>query len=183
MRSAVFLDRDGVINHAFVRAGKSYPPDRVEDFQLLDGVAEACAQLKAAGHLLIVVTNQPDVGTGKQTWAEVAAMHRKMNGLLPLDDVFVCTHPGADQCFCRKPRPGMLLAAAQRHGLDLAGSFLVGDRRGDIRAGQRVGCRCFFIDRHYQEPGPEPPFEPVAGLLEAARRILNPAPILPGDPR
>ena len=177
MKRAVFLDRDGVVNRALLREGKSYPPDRVEDFELIEGVPEACALLKEAGYLLIVVTNQPDVRTGKQTLEAVEAMHRTMNRLLPIDDVFACYHVDEDDCACRKPRPGMLVEAAKRHGVDLSESFMVGDRRGDIRAGQAAGCRCYFIDYHYREPGPEGPFERVSDLRDAASRILRVFPI------
>lgn len=183
MNRAVFLDRDGVINRAFIREGKSHPPDRVEDFQLLEGVSEACALLKAAGYVLIVVTNQPDVATGKQTRDVVTAMHQAMIRLLPIDDIFTCYHVDEDDCACRKPRPGMLLEAAERHGVDFAQSFLVGDRRRDIQAGQAVGCHCYFIDYRYKEPGPEGSFETVSNLLDAARRILrlNDPSEFPGD--
>ena len=173
MNRAVFLDRDGVINAPLIRDGKSYPPARVEDFNLLEGVPKACALLKEAGFLLIVVTNQPDVRTGKQTLEVVEAMHQTLNHQLPLDDVFVCYHVDEDGCSCRKPRPGMLLEAAQWHGVDLSRSFLVGDRRSDILAGQAVGCGCYFIDYHYREPGPEGPFDTVSDLLDAAHRILH----------
>jgi D-glycero-D-manno-heptose 1,7-bisphosphate phosphatase len=173
MNRAVFLDRDGVVNRGVIRDGKSYPPGRVADFQLIEGVPEACALLKEAGYRLIVVTNQPDVRTGKQTREEVEAMHREMQRLLPIDDVFTCYHVDEDHCSCRKPRPGMLLEAGRRHGLNLSECFLVGDRRRDIQAGQQAGCRCFFVNYHYREPGPDKPFETVADLLEAANRILR----------
>lgn len=179
MNRAVFLDRDGVINRAFVRDGRSYPPDRLEDFQLIEGVSEACALLKTAGYLLMVVTNQPDVATGKQSLDVVAAMHQKMKGLLPIDDVFACYHVDEDHCACRKPRPGMLLEAAKRHGLDVTESFLVGDRRRDILAGQAVGCHCYFINYRYREAGPDGPFETVSDLLDAANRILRLSPTHP----
>jgi D-glycero-D-manno-heptose 1,7-bisphosphate phosphatase len=172
---AVFLDRDGVINRAFIRAGKSFPPDRLEDFEILPGVAEACARLKQAGYRLIVVTNQPDVASGKQTRAVVESMHAAMTAALPIDAVFTCYHRDEDACACRKPKPGMLLAAAQRFGLDLANCHLVGDRSRDILAGQSAGCRCFFIDYQYQETGPEGAYETVSGLLDAADRICTPA--------
>ncbi|CAM2067457.1 D,D-heptose 1,7-bisphosphate phosphatase [Sulfidibacter corallicola] len=172
MNRAIFLDRDGVLNRAFVRGGKSYPPDRVVDFELLDGVAQACRDLKRAGFLLVVVTNQPDVATGKQSRENVEAMHKKLRGLVPLDDILACFHTDADNCLCRKPKPGMLNEAARRHGIDLTRSFMVGDRWKDIEAGQKAGCRCFFVDYQYKEPAPKKPFEPVAGLHEVATRLL-----------
>ena len=89
MKRAVFLDRDGVINRPVVRDGKPYPPATVEEFELLPGVAEACAELKAAGFLLVVATNQPDVGRGTERREEVEAMNAQMCAALPLDRVEV----------------------------------------------------------------------------------------------
>src|SRR5450631_4033242 len=99
-RRAVFLDR------AVVREGKPYPPDSVAALEILPGVPEALADLKAAGFLLLVVTNQPDVAKGIQLRAEVEAIHRKLKSELPLDDIFVCYHQDSDHCNCRKPAPG-----------------------------------------------------------------------------
>jgi D-glycero-D-manno-heptose 1,7-bisphosphate phosphatase len=172
----VFLDRDGVLNRAVVKNGKSYPPDTLAAFELLEGVPEACQRLRKAGFALVVVTNQPDVRTGRQQRATVEAMHAMLRTRLPLLDILACYHVDADRCACRKPEPGMLVEAAARHGLDLAASWLVGDRRSDILAGQRAGCRCCFIDHHYAEPGPEGSFETVADLREAAHHILREVP-------
>jgi D-glycero-D-manno-heptose 1,7-bisphosphate phosphatase len=94
MKRAIFLDRDGVLNRSIVRAGKPYPPVCVEEFELLPGVADACARLKAAGFLLVVATNQPDVGRGTLAREIVEAMHVKMCAALPLDRVEVCYDPG-----------------------------------------------------------------------------------------
>src|SRR5262245_42875815 len=125
---AVFLDRDGVINRVFVRDGKPYPPSRLDELELLPGVPEACARLKAAGFLLIVVTNQPDVGRGTQRREEVEAMHSRLRQLLPLERIEVSYESGQEQppSEFRKPRPGMLRRAARELGIDLARSFMVG---------------------------------------------------------
>ena len=170
---SVFLDRDGVLNHVTFRNGRSYPPERVEDFELIDGVTEACSLLKQAGFMLIVTTNQPDVATGKQKLETVEQMHAKLCSLLPLDGIRTCFHIDQDRCVCRKPQPGMLLAAAHDYRINLAESYMVGDRWRDIEAGQRAGCRCFFIDYHYQEKRPDGVFEVVKDFREAARSILT----------
>jgi len=172
MRRAVFLDRDGVINRSIVRNGKAFPPDSLAEFEILPGVPEAIAALKAQGFLIVVVTNQPDVATGKQDQRVVEEMHAQLRRLLPIDDLRVCYHVDADACGCRKPEPGMLLAAAESLGIDLAASYMVGDRWRDIEAGQRAGCRTFFIDYGYDERAPSPPFVAVNTLAEAAARIL-----------
>ena len=129
---AVFLDRDGTLNQASVRNGKSYPPVALDEFRLLPGVSRAAERLKAAGYLLIVVTNQPDVGAGRQQREIVEAMHVKLRSLLPIDDVLVCYHPEGEGCGCRKPAPGMILRAAATWRIDLAASYMVGDRWRDV---------------------------------------------------
>ena len=169
---AVFLDRDGVINRAVMRDGKPHPPDRVEDLEVLDGVPDALRKLRGAGFRLIVVTNQPDVARGTQTREMVEAMHARLAAELPVDEVVACYHDG-DDCDCRKPKPGALVAAAQRHGVELEESFMVGDRWRDIEAGQRAGCRCLFVDHGYAEQQPAGSFVRVPSLAAAAEWILS----------
>jgi D-glycero-D-manno-heptose 1,7-bisphosphate phosphatase len=172
-RRAVFLDRDGVVNRAIVRGGKPYAAQSLAEFELLPGVADALGQLRAAGFLNIVVTNQPDVGAQKISGDVVEAMHTQLLKILPVDAVKACYHVEADNCACRKPKPGMILAAAQELDIDLASSFLVGDRWRDVAAGQRAGCKSFFIDYAYQEKRPEPPYVAVNSLSAAAAIILH----------
>ena len=169
---AVFLDRDGVINRACVREGKPFPPATADGLELLPGVLDAMARLKQEGFLLIVVTNQPDVGAGRQERAVVEAMHARLMTELPLDAIKVCYHVDEDGCACRKPRPGMLLEAIDEHWIDPALSALVGDRWRDIGAGNAAGCRSYFIDYGYREKRPEKPYVPVKSLLDAVTRII-----------
>jgi D-glycero-D-manno-heptose 1,7-bisphosphate phosphatase len=183
---AVFLDRDGVINRATVRNGKPYPPARPSELEILPGVAEALCRLQAADFRLIVVTNQPDVARGTQSRETVEIMHEMLRKAgLPITAFYVCYHDGPANCDCRKPRPGLLLSAAFDHLLDLKGSYIVGDRWRDIEAGQRAGCRAFFVDYAYDEPKPQPPFVGVTSLAEVADRILGtfiPVPLLLESP-
>ncbi len=172
MKRAVFLDRDGVINQSIVRSGKPYAPESVEEQEILEGVREALASLRSAGFLNIVVTNQPDVATGRIKLETVEAMHRRLKEDLALDDIKVCYHSDADGCDCRKPKPGMLMQAAREFGVDLERSFMVGDRWRDVAAGQAAGCASFFIDYGYREKRPEPPYIAVKSLAEASSRIL-----------
>jgi D-glycero-D-manno-heptose 1,7-bisphosphate phosphatase len=171
----VFLDRDGVINRALTRDGKPYPPTHPGEFEILPGVAEACAKLKAAGFLLVVATNQPDVGRGILKQEIVEAMHAFMCRQLPIARVEVCYHPGQGQsdCDCRKPRPGMLLRAARELGIDLVRSWAVGDRWRDIDCGHAAGCRTILIERGYAEALRQAPDYRVRSLLEAAELILR----------
>jgi D-glycero-D-manno-heptose 1,7-bisphosphate phosphatase len=173
LHRAVFLDRDGVINPSVVRDGKPYPPQTVEDFQIYPEVPEACRRLKAAGYLLVVATNQPDVGRGTQSQEAVEAMHAKMRAALPIDRVEVCYHSGHAPCECRKPRAGMLLAAANLLSINLSRSFMVGDRWRDIDCGHAAGCTTIFIDRGYTEELRQKPDFFAENLEIAANLILQ----------
>jgi D-glycero-D-manno-heptose 1,7-bisphosphate phosphatase len=173
VKRAVFLDRDGVLNRAYVRDGKPYPPDTLEQLEILPGVAQALRALRAAGFLNVVVTNQPDVATGKQRIEVVEAMHAYLTEALQLDAIKACYHVDAEGCACRKPRPGMLLEAARELGIDLGHSFMIGDRWRDVGAGQAAGCTCYFVDAGYVERSPGPPYVAVKSLPEAAALILR----------
>jgi len=176
-RRAVFLDRDGVINRAFVRDGKPFPPPTPQELQILPGVPEALRELKANGFKLLLVTNQPDVGRGKLSVQTLDAMHEDLRAHLPLDDILVCCHTDQDKCDCRKPMPGMIIEAARKHNIDLAASFMVGDRWRDIDAGYNAGCKTILIDYGYAErpPDHEPDLR-VGSLREAADWILRATP-------
>jgi D-glycero-D-manno-heptose 1,7-bisphosphate phosphatase len=157
LRRAVFLDRDGVLITAVVREGRPYPPGSLAEMTLLPGVEDACARLKQSGFLLIVVTNQPDVARGTAANGEVAVINAALQARLGLDEVCVCPHDDADDCACRKPKPGLLLDAAHRWNIDLAKSFMIGDRWRDVEAGQAAGCRTIFLDYSYAERRPDAP--------------------------
>jgi D-glycero-D-manno-heptose 1,7-bisphosphate phosphatase len=170
---AVFLDRDGVINRAVMRDGKPHPPATIEDLEVLPGVPNALHKLRDAGFRLIVITNQPDVARGTQTRETIEAMHVRLMTELAVDDVVTCYHDDGDACDCRKPKAGALIDAAQRHGLQLHRSFMVGDRWRDIEAGQRAGCRCLFVDHGYTEQQPAGSFVRVPSLAAAADWIIE----------
>ena len=170
---AVFLDRDGVLNRALVRDGKPYPPGTLDELEILPGVPEALTALRAAGYLLVVVTNQPDVARGKQRREVVEAINARLGAALPLKDILVCYEDGDDSPR-RKPNPGLLFEAAHGHQIDLGASFMVGDRWKDVEAGRRAGCRTIFLDLGYDEPKPSPPADHTTeSLPSAASWILN----------
>lgn len=173
MVRAVFLDRDGVINANLERNGKPVAPTTLTEFRLLPGVVEATRRLKDAGFLIIVVTNQPDVATGLTTKATMEAMHEKIRQSMPIDDVMICLHTDADDCSCRKPKPGLILQGAAKHGINLHASTIVGDRWRDILAGQAAGCRTIFVDWGYPQDRPCSPDKTVTSLVEAADIILS----------
>jgi D-glycero-D-manno-heptose 1,7-bisphosphate phosphatase len=170
---AVFLDRDGVLNRALVRNRKPYAPRHLGEFRLLPGTAAAVRELKSAGFLIIVVTNQPDVGHGLTTPQALAAMHARLGERLPVDAILVCPHRQDAGCACRKPRPGMIHQAQTAWGIDVSRSYLVGDRATDIVAGRAAGLYTVFLDRGYAEPLLEPPDARVGSLRQAVRQILT----------
>ena len=172
-RPAVFLDRDGVLNAATLLDGRPYPPTSAGEVTILPGVPAALAALRNAGYAIVVVTNQPDVARGTRTRAGIEAIHARLRAELPVDAIYCCFHDDGDECACRKPRPGLLLEAARELSLDLAASFMVGDRWRDTEAGAAVGCRTAFVDHGYAERRPQRFDRKVSSLAEAAAWILG----------
>jgi D-glycero-D-manno-heptose 1,7-bisphosphate phosphatase len=170
---AVFLDRDGVINRVFVRDGVTHPPAHAGEFELLPGVAGAAGRLRDVGFALVVVTNQPDVARSTQTRGGVEALNDLVRQALPVLDVLTCFHDTADGCGCRKPKPGLLLEAARRWDLDLARSFLVGDRWSDVAAAQAAGCRAVLVETLYSGRERCRPDYCATGLAVAADWIIQ----------
>lgn len=174
MRPAVFLDRDGVLNRIYLhRDGKTHPPASPDELEILPGVPKACGELSRAGFLLIVVTNQPDVARGAQTREVVEAINNQLWRQLPLDDVRVCYHDNPDQCACRKPKPGLLLSAAGVWDINLAQSYMVGDRLTDIEAGRAAGCKTVLIGGGASVTARSRPDFKAVSLAEAAGLILR----------
>lgn len=148
---AIFLDRDGTINKyvGFLRD--------INDFELIEGTAEAIKKINESGYLAIVVTNQPVIARGEVSWDELYEIHRKMQTLLGqqgvyLDGIYICPHhpdKGFEGerpeykivCDCRKPKPGLLLNAAKDFNIDLSQSYMIGDSDNDVEAGQNAGCK------------------------------------------
>lgn len=177
-QKAVFLDRDGTINRyvGFLRD--------IDDFELLPGVAEAVKLINASGFLAIVVTNQPVIARGEVTVPQLQEIHNKMEKLLGaegayLDAIYYCPHhphKGYEgevpelkiDCECRKPKPGMLLKAAEDFNIDLSQSWMIGDGENDIKAGKAAGCRTALIGtEEYKQD------ETVPTLLDAVNNILK----------
>lgn len=174
MNRAVFLDRDGVLNRAIVRNGRPHPPAGLSELQVLAGVPEALAALKAAGFLLIGITNQPDVARGTQKREAVEAINAALLAALPLNEILVCYHDDAEGCDCRKPHPGLLTRAAMKYNIDLSSSFMIGDRWKDIEAGRHAGCATILIEYGYAENGLKSiPDYRVHSLSEAVAWILD----------
>jgi len=172
-RKAVFLDRDGVINRAVIKNGRPYPPNGLNEVEILHGVEESLHHLKRMGYLLIVITNQPDVGRGITKKETVEQINDWLSSRLPLDEFRTCYHDDTDRCHCRKPKPGAILDASWEHNIDLSMSFMIGDRWRDVDAGEAAGCRTIFIDYGYSEQQPASSVVRASTLAEAASIILK----------
>ncbi len=188
-RPAVFLDRDGVLNEGAPDpvSDELESPLRVEDVRLLSGAAAAARELAEAGYALVCVTNQPAAAKGKATVAQLQAVHARVLELLAregvhLDASELCFHhpegtvaPWAGPCACRKPEPGMLLAAAAELDLDLAASWMVGDTDADVAAGRAAGCRTALVEypgSAHKRAGAADPDLRVPDLAGAAEQML-----------
>ena len=154
-QKAIFLDRDGTINRyvGFLR--------KIEDFELIDGVAEAIRRINESGYLAIAVTNQPIIARGEVTVEQLQLIHNKMETLLGqagayIDGLYYCPHhpdkgwPGEVEalkidCDCRKPKPGMLIKVAEEFNIDLGASWMIGDGKNDVGAGKAAGCKTVLL--------------------------------------
>jgi len=177
LRPAIFLDRDGTLNIPVVRDGLPYPPATVAEFKLFPGAAEACRALHTAGYVLVVATNQPDVGRGTITRATVEDIHASLVEFIPeITRIEVCYAPGqgkkSPDDYRRKPEPGMLQDAAAALGLDLARSWMIGDRWRDIDCAHRAGVRSVFIDLGHREELRQTPDFVVKSIGEAAAIVV-----------
>ena len=175
-QKAIFLDRDGTINEyvGFLR--------NIDEFRLIDGVTDAIKKINQSGYLAIVVSNQPVIARGEVSSEELKEIHNKMETLLGqegayLDAIYYCPHhpdKGFEgerpeykmECDCRKPKPGMLLAAAQEFNIDLSQSWMVGDSKNDVEAGKAAGCKVAYIGT--EEMG----IHTYSNLLEVIETIL-----------
>lgn len=160
-QKAIFLDRDGTINKyvGFLR--------NIDDFELIEGVAEAIKLINQSGYLAIVVTNQPVIARGEVTWEELNEIHKKMATLLGkegayVDGIYICPHhpdKGFEgerpeykiDCDCRKPKPGLLLQAAKDFNIDLSESYMIGDSHRDVEAGENAGVKKSILIKENNE--------------------------------
>jgi D-glycero-D-manno-heptose 1,7-bisphosphate phosphatase len=180
-KPAVFLDRDGTLNENPPRGGYTRRP---EDLKLLAGVPEALRRLQDAGYLLVVFTNQSGVAYGLFTAEDVKAVNARLGGLLASHGVeiggfYFCPHGRESTCGCRKPRPGLVLQAAEELRIDLARSWALGDAARDLEAGREAGCRGVVLVWGNSYPGAREegevarPDASVPDLAAAAEFILG----------
>jgi D-glycero-D-manno-heptose 1,7-bisphosphate phosphatase len=145
MKRAVFIERDTLLNLAH-QGGQQKTPTTLEEFILNDSALHALQRLKAAGFLLIVTTNQPEISRGTLSRREMDRMHEVLSATLPIDDIMVCPHDEEDDCPCRKPRAGLFHEAAFKHHLALGQSFVISHRWQDAEAARLVGSTSLLIE-------------------------------------
>jgi D-glycero-D-manno-heptose 1,7-bisphosphate phosphatase len=171
VRPAVFLDRDGVVNRVVPRGEVVGSPRSLGELVLVDGAAEAVARLRAAGYLVFVVTNQPDLARGLLDPSDHERIMDGVRAAVGPDELVACPHDDADGCGCRKPRPGMLTALASRWGVALERSYMVGDGWKDMAAGRAAGCRTVLVRAPYN--GGVDADAVADGLVAAVELILG----------
>ncbi|GAA0493821.1 D-glycero-beta-D-manno-heptose 1,7-bisphosphate 7-phosphatase [Salinibacillus aidingensis] len=154
MHAGMFLDRDGVINEVLSERVKFV--NQPEDFYLLEGAGEAIRILNEKGYKVFVVTNQGGIGLGYMEEENLHAIHEKMREDLAayearVEEIAYCPHKPHDQCACRKPKPKMIEDLAEAYDIDLSRSYMVGDRKPDIEAGQAAGTKTVYVGRRKKE--------------------------------
>ena len=170
-RMAVFLDRDGTLNKAYIEDGLPISPSSLNKFKIIKGVKKSINRLKKLNFLCILITNQPDVFRGKISKKTVVKMNSYIKKKIKLDDMFVCYHDNEHNCSCRKPKPGLLVKASKKWKIDLNKSFMIGDRWKDILAGKKVGCKTIFINNNYKNDKKVKADFTFKSLLKAVNKI------------
>lgn len=169
-KSAVFLDRDGVINK-----DKEYV-HKIKDFEIFPGVFDALKKLQLAGYKLIIITNQSGIGRGYYSHEDFLKLNKYMlelfsNQRIKIEKVYYCMHNPKENCECRKPKTKFILEAMVEFDLDLESSWVIGDKLCDIEMGKKAGCRTILIDSEYVKDVSNMP--KYNSLLHAADFILK----------
>ena len=191
MKKAVFVDRDGTLNEMVYDPihGTLDSPRRPEQVQLVKGAGAFLRGLRERGYFVVIATNQPGISKGTLTAPDLASVNDRLRDLVKAeggdwDDLRICPHHPAfgSDCDCRKPKPGLLTAAARDHGIDLSQSWMIGDGTVDVQAGRAAGChtilltklKLYHVERFFDMKDAEP--EAVAGSLSQALAIISGGP-------
>lgn len=170
---AVILDRDGVINEAFLQNGNPIPPRSLDELRIILGVSEAIHLLKSHGFIVLCLTNQPDVSRGTMTREGVEEINKHLAEELQIQEIFVCFHDDSDGCECRKPKPGGIEYFLAKYNLARSYTYMIGDRWKDIEAGRAAGVNTVYIARDYAEKAPKGYTFSAPDLLTAAGQIVE----------
>jgi len=151
IKKAIFWDRDGVINKVIIRNDRLSSPWTMEEFVFESRAKGILQESKRLGFLNIIFTNQPDIKRGFMKKELMEKMNRRVLSTLAVDAIKFCPHDDSDNCLCRKPKPGMILEAANEWAIDLKSSYVIGDSHKDIEAGKSAGCKTILIRRNYNK--------------------------------
>lgn len=171
MKSAVFFERDGVLNFVRTERNHQVTPLTVDEFHLNGEALLPLRQLREAGFILICTTNQPGISRGYQSRRDMDLMHALLKQRLPLHDILVCPHDETDRCPCRKPKAGLLVEAGFKWHLDLERSFVVSDKWQDAQAAHVAGATSLLLRSPWNGNGHHDFV--LSNLEEAARKILQ----------
>jgi D-glycero-D-manno-heptose 1,7-bisphosphate phosphatase len=172
-RKAFFFDRDGVINKAKLIQNKPHPPSSIEELELTSGIERLINFLVLKNYLIIVITNQPDIARGTKKKSEDKKINDYLMSKLKINKIYVCYHDNVDNCNCRKPKIGNIIAAKNFYNINMEKSFFIGDRRSDILAGNKSGCKSIFIDYNYDEEKPVNYFLHAMTINDVHKKLLG----------
>ena len=175
MKHGVFIERDGVLNQAAIKGRREVSPRAFREFNLKVEVVPLLNELKAAGLVLIVTTNQPGLSCGSLLLRELDRMHELLCETFPIDDILVCPHGELDRCTCRKPKPGLLIEGARKWDLNLSRSFLISNKWQDAEAAQKAGVTSLLLDSPWLgEMHHDFVFPDLAILIEKVLQLSTP---------
>ena len=149
--NAVFFDRDGVLNQLVKRDDSYYSPQKYEDFHIIKGVKEVIGLIREMNYLVIVVSYQPDISRGKLKQSDLNKMTNILYEDLGVDCVYYCTHDDNNDIGCRKPSPGLFLAAQKDYNINFKKSFMVGDTWKDVEAAKKTDIPMVLLDKPYNK--------------------------------
>lgn len=182
MKPAVFFERDGILNKSRMEQQQPVGPLTADRFELNTEVAPLLHELKAAGLLLIVTTNQPGISGGYLSRRELDRMHQALRAAFPITDVLVCPHEDADRCPCRKPKPGLLIEAAHTWGIDLNRSFVVSDKWQDAEMARRAGATSLLVQSPWLGNGHHDFILPdISTLVDKLLQLCSPHSLRTGE--
>ena len=150
---AIFLDRDGIINHVVYHKDVNKPssPWKIEEFKLIKNIKKPLEELTKMGFLLFIISNQPDIARGNVKKGTTEEINKILYEKFPIKEIKFCPHDDRDNCDCRKPKPGMILELSKKWNIDLEKSFLIGDSWKDIEASKKADCTGILVDKEYNK--------------------------------
>ena len=173
MKSAIFLDRDGVVNYPVIRENKPYAPLSLDELEIISEIKNVIHVFKQKKFKIFIITNQPDVARGKVKKEVIEDINNFIKSKLSIDEIFTCYHDDQDECECRKPKPGAFFVLAKKYDIDITRSIMVGDRAKDIEAAKNANIPSIFIDYGYNEMKPTEQKYTIKSVTELLRCLEN----------